>query len=177
MSESLDHTPFYGWEMHELGNAVQIKGVVIGDGERYATLMLPNERDAGLVYTIYEPTAEELQSWLKATDDPKFEEKDPSGVVKAIHRKMTRHVDQELMWGTYRRDNFQCQYCGASDRALTYDHWHPQSEGGPTTLENGVTACRPCNKKKANMSIASWIQFMQEKGFNGQKAKEYTLTT
>lgn len=174
MSDQLDHADFFGWEMHELGNDVQIKGVVIGDRSRQVILYLPGE--APLVLTeiphMETPSAEQLQAWLQATDDPRFEEKDPSGVTKAIHRKMTRHVDQELMWKTYRRDNFTCQYCGAIDRALTYDHWIPQTIGGETTLENGVTSCRTCNKRKGHMLPEVWVKFMKEKGYHGAKATE-----
>lgn len=168
--DQLDRTPLFGWETHELGNDVQIKGVVIGSRDREVTLYLPGEASLVGAAFLY-PTAEELQKWLLATDDPKFEEIDPSGVVKAIHRKMTRHVDQELMWETYRRDNFTCQYCGATNRALTYDHWLAQKFGGPTTLENGVTACRPCNKAKGHMTVEAWTQFMKERGFRGPKAQ------
>jgi 5-methylcytosine-specific restriction endonuclease McrA len=50
------------------------------------------------------------------------------------------------------RDNFQCQYCGhrASLRDLTYDHVLPKCQGGKTTWDNIVTACRACNAKKSN---------------------------
>lgn len=168
MSDGLDHTDFFGWEMHELGNDVQIKGVAIGDERKSVILLLPNEVLG--TFTIEKPTAEKLQDWLKATDDPKFLEIDGTGVIKAIHRKMTRHVDQELMWETYRRDDYTCQYCGAKDRAMTYDHWIPQTVGGVTTLENGVTACRPCNKKKGHMAPETWVKYMQEKGYRGNKA-------
>ena len=54
------------------------------------------------------------------------------------------------------RDNHRCQYCG-SDERLTIDHVVPRSRrtrehprGGPTTWENCVTACLPCNLKKGN---------------------------
>jgi 5-methylcytosine-specific restriction endonuclease McrA len=51
----------------------------------------------------------------------------------------------------YLRDNGKCQYCGVkvprSD--FTYDHVIPRSQGGPTTWENVVVCCTPCNQKKA----------------------------
>ncbi len=48
------------------------------------------------------------------------------------------------------RDAFACQYCGrkAPPRELTFDHVVPRSQGGRTTWENIVTACRRCNGKK-----------------------------
>ncbi len=50
----------------------------------------------------------------------------------------------------FRRDRFQCQYCGRRSTAFTIDHVIPQSRGGEDTRENLVTACIPCNAKKGN---------------------------
>jgi 5-methylcytosine-specific restriction endonuclease McrA len=54
----------------------------------------------------------------------------------------------------YQRDNFICQYCGKKFRwsELTYDHLVPRSRGGRTNFLNIVTACKPCNAKKANLT-------------------------
>jgi 5-methylcytosine-specific restriction endonuclease McrA len=48
------------------------------------------------------------------------------------------------------RDGLACQYCGrkASPRELTFDHVLPRSQGGRTSWENIVTACRRCNARK-----------------------------
>lgn len=50
------------------------------------------------------------------------------------------------------RDNFTCQYCGATPGKglLTLDHILPRSRGGLTTWENVVTACRTCNMRKGS---------------------------
>jgi 5-methylcytosine-specific restriction endonuclease McrA len=54
------------------------------------------------------------------------------------------------------RDGYQCQYCGSSEQ-LTVDHVVPRSrreprfpEGGPTSWENCVAACLPCNLRKGD---------------------------
>jgi 5-methylcytosine-specific restriction endonuclease McrA len=49
----------------------------------------------------------------------------------------------------YRRDNYQCVYCG-SKKELTLDHVIPKSKGGPNDWENLVTSCSKCNIKKAD---------------------------
>ena len=54
-----------------------------------------------------------------------------------------------------KRDNFQCQYCGA-DRNLTIDHILPQSRGGEDTWENMVASCYPCNNTKDNRTPEEW---------------------
>jgi 5-methylcytosine-specific restriction endonuclease McrA len=50
------------------------------------------------------------------------------------------------------RDRYTCQYCGqrfpSSD--LTFDHLIPRDKGGVTCWTNVVTACSPCNARKAN---------------------------
>jgi 5-methylcytosine-specific restriction endonuclease McrA len=48
------------------------------------------------------------------------------------------------------RDKLTCQYCGDKGSKLTIDHVHPQSKGGKSTWDNCVTACIPCNKRKAD---------------------------
>lgn len=50
------------------------------------------------------------------------------------------------------RDHFACGYCGrkAELRYLTYDHVIPRAQGGKTTWDNIVTACRPCNARKGD---------------------------
>lgn len=55
----------------------------------------------------------------------------------------------------YLRDEYTCQYCGSikPPRNLTFDHVHPRSKGGPTTWTNIVTACRPCNHRKADRTL------------------------
>ena len=64
----------------------------------------------------------------------------------------------------FARDRETCQYCGQQPgRAnLTMDHVIPLSQGGQTTWENVVTACRDCNHRKggrtpeqANMVLLS----------------------
>jgi 5-methylcytosine-specific restriction endonuclease McrA len=52
--------------------------------------------------------------------------------------------------GVFARDREICQYCGTQPgRAqLTMDHVIPRSQGGTTTWENVVTACRECNHRK-----------------------------
>jgi 5-methylcytosine-specific restriction endonuclease McrA len=57
--------------------------------------------------------------------------------------------------GVLLRDGFTCQYCGATPPAhlLTIDHVNPRSLGGRSTWDNVVTACRPCNARKANKPL------------------------
>lgn len=49
----------------------------------------------------------------------------------------------------FNRDRFTCQYCGRKTTQLTLDHVIPRHRGGEHSWENIVTACIPCNHRKA----------------------------
>ncbi|QOI98433.1 MAG: HNH endonuclease [Flammeovirgaceae bacterium] len=49
----------------------------------------------------------------------------------------------------FKRDNFECQYCGTK-KDLTLDHLIPSSRGGQHTWHNLVTACKSCNTRKGD---------------------------
>ncbi|MEW6583331.1 MAG: HNH endonuclease [Actinomycetota bacterium] len=57
-------------------------------------------------------------------------------------RKITRRA-------VFARDGYVCQYCGSGAR-LTMDHVVPRSRGGPSSWENVVTSCAPCNHRKGD---------------------------
>lgn len=61
--------------------------------------------------------------------------------VKRIYRANRTRI--------YKRDGFECIYCG-SKKNLTLDHVIPKSRGGANTWENLVTSCFKCNLKKAD---------------------------
>lgn len=52
------------------------------------------------------------------------------------------------------RDEYTCQFCGATNVPLTMEHVQPRSRGGQTSWENCVAACRVCNHRKGNRTRA-----------------------
>ncbi len=70
-----------------------------------------------------------------------------------VPRKFRRQVTNTFLFA---RDDYQCQYCGRRQselktrESLTRDHLIPMSRGGTNEWSNVVTACSPCNTKKAN---------------------------
>lgn len=63
-----------------------------------------------------------------------------------------------LRFDVFTRDGFKCRYCGVSvdDGAILHaDHVVPESKGGPTTIENLVTACIDCNLGKSDKDLPS----------------------
>jgi 5-methylcytosine-specific restriction endonuclease McrA len=82
---------------------------------------------------------------------PSFEFKLPSVVSLKTFVKPSRHP-AFTRFNVFLRDRFQCQYCLAKED-LTFDHLLPRSKGGQTTWQNVVTACSPCNLRKANKTV------------------------
>jgi hypothetical protein len=62
------------------------------------------------------------------------------------HRSKSVKVSRTRL---YRRDNYECAYCGQK-KNLTIDHIIPKSRGGQNTWENLVTCCSTCNRLKSN---------------------------
>jgi hypothetical protein len=59
-----------------------------------------------------------------------------------------RKIPHGLRTSVFERDAYRCRLCGGHV-SLTIDHIIPECQGGPTTLDNLQTLCRPCNSRKA----------------------------
>ena len=64
-----------------------------------------------------------------------------------VPRSVKRRISRRALFA---RDGWRCVYCGDSAGRLTLDHVVPRSRGGDSVWENVVTACAPCNLRKAN---------------------------
>ena len=65
----------------------------------------------------------------------------------------------------YKRDNYECVYCGHSKRNnLTLDHVNPQAKGGENSWFNLVTACFSCNQEKADLTVEDYIEMKMDEG-------------
>lgn len=62
-----------------------------------------------------------------------------------------RPIVQFTRANIYARDEYTCQYCAQAFKRdeLTFDHVIPVAQGGKRGWENIVSACEPCNRKKA----------------------------
>lgn len=90
-----------------------------------------------------------------------FDSKGREHIVPAVIAN-THHINRTFKLipfsrqNIFRRDNYTCQYCCKSfvPYELTVDHVIPRSmwngSDTPTCWNNIVTACKPCNHKKAN---------------------------
>lgn len=77
--------------------------------------------------------------------------------LKSYIRPRRIHPIKFSRENVYLRDDYTCQYCAQRFpfRELTLDHVVPASKQGPTNWTNVVTACRPCNHRKANRTPAT----------------------
>ena len=80
-------------------------------------------------------------------------------------RRSTNQASKSFNWlrrekrlAIYLRDGLACIYCGSSDR-LTLDHLTPLSRRGTNHPDNLVSACGPCNTRKAQKP---WYDFVTD---------------
>jgi 5-methylcytosine-specific restriction endonuclease McrA len=106
------------------------------------------------VKMIYEGTVDVIAEYDEELRSPSTTWKMPAVVrLRRTVGDRKRGVKFSRM-NVYQRDNFSCQYCGKKFRwnELTYDHLVPRSRGGRTNFLNIVTACKPCNARKGNLT-------------------------
>ncbi|MFK8002452.1 MAG: HNH endonuclease [Polyangiales bacterium] len=100
----------------------------------------------------YEPMDFDEWSSLPAADGPSIAT--PSSVLRVPrllllrdYNKVPRTPLRLSRKNIFLRDGNVCAYCDAREK-MTLDHVLPKSRGGPSTWENLVACCRPCNERK-----------------------------
>lgn len=60
-------------------------------------------------------------------------------------------ITKKLRFEVFKRDGFQCAYCGKTPPAvvLEIDHIEPRAKGGSDDINNLITACFDCNRGKS----------------------------
>jgi hypothetical protein len=71
--------------------------------------------------------------------------------------ELRKPTSKRMRFEVFKRDNFECQYCGAKPPKvpLEIDHIVPVSKNGKTTKDNLITACFDCNRGKSNIKLTS----------------------
>ena len=87
---------------------------------------------------------------------PSIEFQVPSILVAKVYHKRKTHAKLSRK-NLYIRDDYRCQYCGVKFfyHELTFDHVTPRCDGGKSTWDNMVAACKHCNGKKGNRTDIS----------------------
>ena len=123
-----------------------------------ATAITTVIRDMGWVLDTEDYQRHDFASWRR-TEPKGHVIKTPTGGVPAPEIIILREYGHQpkrrvplTRRNLWRRDDERCQFCGQAVpfTEATIDHVFPRSRGGPTSWENCVTACGPCNRRKAD---------------------------
>ena len=102
------------------------------------------------VVLIYQNKAEMLENGSGFIHSVNLEFPVPSVIrISSMIRRPPRSGRKLTRLEIFKRDQYTCQYCGKETRHLTLDHVIPRYRGGQHTWENVVSACVPCNRRKA----------------------------
>ena len=102
------------------------------------------------IVLLYQSKAEMLENGSDFIHSANYDFPVPSVIRLASMIKRPRRFERKLTrLDVFRRDRHSCQYCGRETRQLTLDHVIPRYRDGQHTWENIVSACVPCNRRKA----------------------------
>ena len=129
---------------------------LVVDSSFMARSIIPTERAFVISYKgNAEIIAEHPESFKLV--NPDLDIKKPSIIRVFKYVKQNIHTVPLTRENVYKRDNFECVYCGQSNlKLLTLDHVIPQSKGGKNSWDNLVTACRKCNGEKSDLTLQEY---------------------
>ena len=76
----------------------------------------------------------------------------PRVILLMVYDRVPRKEVKFTRHNIFQRDKNTCQYCGKKydTKDLNLDHVVPRQQDGPTSWENIVCSCVPCNSRKSN---------------------------
>lgn len=91
-----------------------------------------------------------------------------------MSRKRRPGMSKKLRFDVFKRDGFECQYCGAAPPTVTLhvDHICPVAEGGATVIDNLITACAPCNLGKGPRPLSVTPESLASKAAEAAEREE-----
>ena len=74
-------------------------------------------------------------------------------------------ITKKLRFEIFKRDGFQCQYCGKQppEAILEVDHIIPKSKNGSGDIENLTTSCFDCNRGKGAEDLTTLPKEIHER--------------
>ena len=74
-------------------------------------------------------------------------------------------ISKKARFEVFKRDKFECQYCGAHPPmvVLHVDHIQPVAKGGKNDQDNLITACEACNQGKSDRELSDIPQSLQDR--------------
>ena len=101
------------------------------------------------VVLVYQGKAEMLENGAGFIHTVSSSFELPSVIRLACMIKRPYRQKKLTRYEVFDRDKYTCQYCGKETKQLTLDHVIPRFRNGQHTWENVVSACVPCNRRKA----------------------------
>jgi len=101
------------------------------------------------VVLLYDGKAEMLENGTGFIHSASYTFPLPSVIRLAYMIKRPRPQRKLTRLEVFHRDQYTCQYCGKQIHQLTLDHVIPRYRGGEHVWGNVVSACIPCNRRKA----------------------------
>jgi len=141
-------------ELLKFGNELQISGVLFANGIESKLIIFPENQDTFDIVkcSVLNLDHEEWKKLLYQVDTGTVQ-----NLAKIILRKSQRNIESDISWNVFRRDNYQCQYCGKNDIPLSVDHVILWEEGGASVEDNLISSCKKCNKTRGNMQFPEWL--------------------
>jgi len=139
----------------DFGHKHQIVGVIFSNDESQLLCHLPDEEVKPLSGSYLLKLS--LEDWEKVLYQSDVLDTEFLGPAKGIVRKSQRQIDQNVSWAAYYRDDYTCRYCGFR-KPLSVDHVDLWEAGGVSVIDNVVSACKPCNRKRGNRTYEEWIE-------------------
>ena len=133
------------FQWSEVLKMINLPVLVLNQG--YEPLTVCRARRA--VVLIYQGKAEMLENGVGFMHSVSENFAIPSIIRVGYLIKRPRRQRKLTRYEVFNRDKYTCQYCGRQTRQLTLDHVIPRYRGGQHTWENVVSACMPCNRRKA----------------------------
>ena len=151
---------FSEFKLDAVGHEIQlVGGIWAGNGQAF--LCYFPEYGHGDAPVIVEMNEDDWAALIRQSDVVETEvlaRAENGDLVKVVARKCERNIDQSVSWTVFRRDSYRCRYCGKDDVPLTVDHLVLWEDGGPSSQENLVAACRKCNKARGRTQYAEWLR-------------------
>lgn len=137
----------------DIGSLLKISGLIVSGGGVEAHMYLPSytrsEKAVGMTLSD-----EEWSDFIRRSDDPEI----LIGNAKIFQRKVRWEISSAVQQKVWAADGFKCMYCTATmgKALMTIDHFVPLELGGKNDETNYLTACKKCNKDKANLDPKFW---------------------
>lgn len=126
-----------------------------GTSALHALISLATCADENGIVDVTVSELAELTGYSDSTMSTAIDELEKAGHIEVLEWTYyaRREMSETVRWQVFKRDGYRCDYCGKDNGPFEVDHVKPVSEGGRDTIDNLVTACPDCNRKKANKSV------------------------